>query len=73
MEQMRERLLQLLREKSLKIGRFKLVSGIISHYYFDSKFTTLDPEGGYLTARLLLEEIKARKIQVEAIGGLTLG
>jgi len=73
MKQMRERLLQLLREKSLKIGRFKLVSGLTSHYYFDSKFTTLDPEGGYLTARLLLEEIKAREIQAKAIGGLTLG
>jgi len=73
MEQMRNRLLQLLREKSLKIGQFKLVSGMTSHYYFDSKFTTLDPEGGYLTARLLLEEIKSRKIDAVAIGGLTLG
>jgi len=73
MEQMRNRLLQLLREKSLKIGRFKLVSGMISHYYFDSKLTTLDPEGGYLTAYLLLEEIKRREIQAVAIGGLTLG
>jgi orotate phosphoribosyltransferase len=73
MEQMRHRLLQLLREKSLKIGRFTLVSGMTSHYYFDSKLTTLDPEGGYLTARLLLEEIKAREIQATAIGGLTLG
>ena len=69
----RQRLLQLLREKSLKIGRFKLVSGMTSHYYFDSKLTTLDPEGGYLTARLLLEEIKSREIQAAAIGGLTLG
>jgi len=73
MEQMRDRLLQLLREKSLKIGRFKLVSGKTSDYYFDSKLTTLDPEGGYLTARLLLEEIKAREIEACAIGGLTLG
>ncbi len=73
MERMRQRLLQLLREKSLKIGRFKLVSGLTSHYYFDSKLTTLDPEGGYLTARLLLEEIKLREIKADAIGGMTLG
>ena len=73
MNEMRQRLLQLLREKSLKIGRFRLVSGMTSHYYFDSKLTTLDPEGGYLTARLLLEEIKVRGIRASAIGGLTLG
>jgi len=73
MNEMRQRLLQLLREKSLKIGRFRLVSGMTSHYYFDSKLTTLDPEGGYLTARLLLEEIKVRGISASAIGGLTLG
>jgi orotate phosphoribosyltransferase len=73
MEQMRQRLLQLLRAKSLKIGRFKLVSGMTSHYYFDSKLTTLDPEGGYLVARLLLEEIKKWDIEAKAIGGLTLG
>ena len=65
--------MELLRERSLKIGRFKLVSGMTSHYYFDSKLTTLDPEGGYLTARILLEEIKRRQIKAEAIGGLTLG
>jgi orotate phosphoribosyltransferase len=73
MEEMRHRLLELLREKSLKIGKFELVSGMTSHYYFDSKLTTLDPEGGYLVARLLLEEIRKREIKASAIGGLTLG
>ena len=73
MDEMRDRLLQLLRQKSLKIGLFKLVSGLTSHYYFDSKMTTLHPEGGYLTACLLLEEIKRREIEAVAIGGLTLG
>jgi orotate phosphoribosyltransferase len=70
---LRSRLLELLRERSLKLGRFTLTSGQTSHYYFDSKFTTLHPEGAYLTARLLLEEIRARKVEAQAIGGLTLG
>ncbi|GAB4120007.1 MAG: orotate phosphoribosyltransferase [Acidobacteriota bacterium] len=70
---LRSRLLELLRERSLKLGRFTLTSGQTSHYYFDSKFTTLHPEGAYLTARLLLEEIRARKVEARAIGGLTLG
>ena len=65
MEQMRDRLLQLLREKSLKIGRFKLVSGMISHYYFDSKLTTLDPEGGYLTAPVVLRNAGAVMVPAE--------
>ncbi|GAB4252533.1 MAG: orotate phosphoribosyltransferase [Acidobacteriota bacterium] len=73
MDQERERLLAILREKSLKLGNFTLVSGQRSHYYFDSKFTTLDPEGAYLTARLVLAEIRKQGIDVEAIGGLTLG
>ena len=73
MTEERIRLLQILREKSLKIGNFTLVSGKKSNYYFDSKFTTLHPEGGFLTALLILQEIKKRKIKAEAIGGLTLG
>jgi len=73
MKSEKERLLNLLREKSLKLGRFTLVSGQTSNYYFDSKFTTLDPEGAYLTARLMLQELKERSVEAEAIGGLTLG
>ena len=73
MTEERNRLLQILREKSLKIGNFTLVSGKKSNYYFDSKFTTLHPEGGFLTALLILQEIKKREIKAEAIGGLTLG
>jgi orotate phosphoribosyltransferase len=73
MRDRRQRLLQLLREKSLRLGHFVLVSGKTSNYYFDSKFTTLDPEGGYLSAWLILEEIRKRGIDAQAIGGLTLG
>ncbi len=67
------RLLDLLRQKSLKLGEFTLASGQKSHYYFDSKFTTLDPEGAYLTAKLILETLANVSIEVDAIGGLTLG
>lgn len=69
----RKRLLQLLREKSLRLGRFQLASGLTSHYYFDSKLTTLDPEGAYLTAKAMLGEIEAGGFQADLIGGLTLG
>ena len=69
----RTRLLQILRQNSLKLGNFTLASGQASHYYFDSKFTTLNPEGAYLTARLILEALAEASIQADAIGGLTLG
>lgn len=73
MQNRRARLLEILRGKSLKLGHFTLVSGKTSNYYFDSKFTTLDPEGAYLTAALILDRAKQERIKVEAIGGLTLG
>jgi len=73
LQESRERLIELLRRKSLKIGRFTLTSGQQSVYYFDAKPTTLDPEGAYLCAKLLLEEIRTRGIRAEAIGGLALG
>ena len=73
MKEQRKQLLEVLREKSLRIGKFTLVSGMTSHYYFDSKPTTLDPEGGYLTARMILRLLKDEGIKAQSIGGLTLG
>ena len=70
---LKQQLLQLLRTNSLKLGHFVLTSGKRSLYYFDSKFTTLHPEGAYLTAKLILETINREKLHIEAIGGLTLG
>ncbi|MEW5807164.1 MAG: orotate phosphoribosyltransferase [Acidobacteriota bacterium] len=69
----RNRLLQLLKENSLLFGDFTLTSGKKSSYYFDSKLTTLLPEGSYLVAREILRIIDENKIQADAIGGLTLG
>ena len=69
----RERLLELLREHSLMFGDFTLASGRTSRYYFDSKRTTLLPEGAYLTAREVLRTLRESRIQADAIGGITLG
>lgn len=73
MDTERERLRELLMQHSLMIGDFTLVSGRKSRYYFDSKKTTLLPEGAYLTARLVLRTIREHGISAVAIGGLTLG
>lgn len=69
----RDRLLQLLKENSLLFGDFTLTSGKKSSYYFDSKLTTLLPEGSYLVAREILRIIDENRIEADAIGGLTLG
>lgn len=69
----RERLLELLRTQSLLFGDFTLVSGQNSPFYFDSKRTTLLPEGACLTALQVLATIREQGIRADAIGGMTLG
>ncbi len=65
----RERLLQILHERSLIYGDITLSSGQKSHYYIDGKQTTLDGEGIALIARLMLPKLR----DVDAVGGPTLG
>jgi orotate phosphoribosyltransferase len=69
----RERLRELLKSQSLLFGDFTLASGRKSRYYFDSKKTTLLPEGAWLTARMVLRRLREEGVEAEAIGGLTLG
>src|ERR1017187_8744228 len=69
----REQLLSMLAEKSFRLGEFKLSSGGTSDYYIDCRLTTLDATGALLTGQAVLEEIRARGWQADAIGGLTMG
>ena len=69
--QPRERLLELLRELSLKRGHFKLSSGGTSDYYVDCKMTTLSAEGLNLVGRLVVSRLK--ELGVRHVGGMTLG
>ncbi len=69
----RNRLKELLRSKSLMFGDFVLVSGQKSKFYFDSKKTTLRPEGAYLVAAEILDLLQREGIRADAIGGMTLG
>jgi len=69
----RQRLKQLLREKSLVRGSIVLSSGQISDYYLDCKLTTLNPEGALLTGYCILELLDSMKVTADAIGGLSMG
>ena len=73
MQRDRERLKHLLKTHSLMFGDFTLASGKKSSFYFDSKKTTLRPEGAYLVASEMLHVLQERGIAAPAIGGLTLG
>lgn len=69
----REQLLSLLAQKSFRLGQFKLAAGGTSDYYVDCRTTTLDGEGARLTGQVFLDEVRRRRWNPRAIGGLTLG
>lgn len=71
---MRERLKEMILQDAFQFSDapiFKLVHGGTSQFYFNCKRVTLDPEGQYLIGNLIFELI--RDLNVQAIGGLTLG
>jgi len=71
----RDRLLQLLAERSYQRRRVTLASGRESDFYFDSKQTVLDAEGAELTGREFFAAISELPEfdRVRAVGGLELG
>ncbi|NIR42681.1 MAG: orotate phosphoribosyltransferase, partial [Gemmatimonadetes bacterium] len=67
----RERLLDLLVERSFRTGDFTLASGAKSRYYIDARTTTTSAEGQALIAPLLLRALDEAGIEPLAVGGLT--
>src|SRR5437660_10012255 len=73
MDEQRQELSGIIRQKSLRVGDFTLSSGKKSSYYLDCRMTTLDPRGAFLIGKLILTSIREHKIEADAIGGLTMG
>ena len=69
----RERLRDLLRERSIRSGEFVLASGARSTYYIDARITTMSGPGQLLIGRLGLEALDAAGWAPAVVGGLTLG
>src|SRR5438046_8496411 len=73
----KEQLLEILKEKSVCRGTFALASGRQSDFYVDAKLTTSEPRAALLVGSVgweLVKEIaRARNVQVDSIGGLTMG
>jgi orotate phosphoribosyltransferase len=76
-DQARTALLKLLHAKSVFHGDFTLASGAKSNVYIDCRLTTFDPNGALLVGQLIHATIRresaARKLKVDAVGGLTMG
>jgi orotate phosphoribosyltransferase len=70
---LRQRLKELLLQKSYREGKVKLSSGLESDFYIDGKQTTLDAEGAYLCGKLLYEMIRTGGEAIGGVGGMTLG
>lgn len=65
-----QRLVDLLRSRSVRTGQFTLASGKQSDFYVDARQTTLHAEGARLVAEAILDRLAP---DVVAVGGLTLG
>ncbi len=65
-----QRLIEILKEKSVKVGTFTLASGKTSDFYVDARQTTLSSEGALVIANLLLERLHP---DVVGIGGPVTG
>ena len=69
----KQRLKEILLEKSYRKGTFTLTSGKTSDFYIDGKQTTLHAEGAYLCGKLIFDILHQEQESIEAIGGMTLG
>jgi len=65
-------LLDLIKRDAFKRGEpTTLSSGITSDFYIDAKMVTLNPQGAFLTAKVLFEMLK--NDDIDSIGGMTIG
>lgn len=69
----RDRLIELLIERSFRTGEFTLSSGRTSRYYVDARTTTMSAEGQALIGALALSALDEAGLEPDAVGGLTMG
>jgi orotate phosphoribosyltransferase len=67
-----QELVDVIKQRSYRRGHFKLASGAESEFYFNLKPTMMNPKGGWLCAKALLEKIRTVE-GVDYVGGLEMG
>jgi orotate phosphoribosyltransferase len=65
----RERLRNLLVERSVRLGDFTLASGARSDYYVDARRTTMSAEGQVLVGRVALAALRDSGLAPTHVGG----
>ncbi len=68
---LKEDLLNLVKEKAFVKGNFTLASGKTASFYIDGKQVTLDPQGLFLMAKVILNMLHGAN--ADAVGGPTMG
>lgn len=69
----RERLKELLVERSVRLGDFTLASGARSSYYVDARRTTMSAEGQFLTGKVCFQALRDSGWEAAWVGGPTMG
>lgn len=69
----KQKLMDLIREKSLKFGDFILASGRKAKYYLDGKQVTLDSKGAMLIGQGILDLLLKEDPFPAAVGGMSIG
>ena len=69
----RERLMDILVERSVRIGEFTLPSGARSDYYVDARRTTMSAEGQHWTGKVCYDALLGSGLDPSHVGGLTMG
>jgi len=67
----RQRLKDIIAQRCMRRGQFKLASGATSTWYFDMKPALMDPEGSHLVARLMIDALAGEAM--DSVGGLAMG
>ena len=67
----RQTLKDLLDSQAFERRQVVLSSGKTSHYYFDGRKVSLNPQGAFCIAQIICDMLKGEN--VEAVGGLTMG
>lgn len=68
----KQALMELVRDKALRFGKFTLASGKEATYYLDGKQVTLDPAGSRLVAEGILDMLTVGDMPA-AVGGMSIG
>jgi orotate phosphoribosyltransferase len=69
----RQRLKEILVERSVRVGDFTLASGARSDYYVDARRTTMSAEGQHWTGKVCWQALQESGLDPTHVGGLTMG